>query len=34
MRTPKPCSRCKIPRINQSTLEVLQEPRKTLDTFR
>ena len=34
MRTPKPCSRCKIPTINQTTLEVLQEPRKTLNTFR
>ncbi|CAN0561337.1 unnamed protein product [Ectocarpus sp. 12 AP-2014] len=34
MRTPKPCSRCQIPGINQSTLEVRKEPKQTLDTFR
>ncbi|CAN0458618.1 unnamed protein product, partial [Hapterophycus canaliculatus] len=34
MNTPKPCSRCQIPGINQTTLEVREEPRKTLDTFR
>ncbi|CAM9360316.1 unnamed protein product [Pylaiella littoralis] len=34
MHTPKPCSRCQIPQINQSTLEVRNEPRKTMDTFR
>lgn len=34
MRTPKPCSRCQIPQINQGTLEVRSEPRKTMDTFR
>ncbi|CAM9439941.1 unnamed protein product [Scytosiphon promiscuus] len=34
MNTPKPCSRCQIPGIDQNTLEVGEEPRKTMDTFR
>eukprot|EP00904_Undaria_pinnatifida_P007234 jgi/Undpi1/3640/HiC_scaffold_16.g07010.m1 len=34
MRTPKPCDRCQIPTINQSTLETCSEPRATLAKFR
>lgn len=34
MRTPKPCSRCQVPSINQTTLERRAEPRVTLGAFR
>ncbi|CAM9131062.1 unnamed protein product [Laminaria digitata] len=34
MHTPKPCDRCQIPSINQSSLEKRHEPRATLEKFR
>lgn len=34
LRVVKPCSRCKIPNINQDTAEVKEDPGQTLKTFR